>query len=46
LRLAILLAAIDKATVKATGKPSGIAETHKATTRKNIELIGCPLIDI
>ncbi|CAN5748570.1 hypothetical protein BH24GEM1_BH24GEM1_31680 [soil metagenome] len=30
------LAAIDSATVTATGRPSGIAETASATARKNL----------
>src|SRR5574344_477186 len=41
--LAILLVAKESATVRTTGRPSGIALTDKATTNKNISLGAYPL---
>ena len=41
--LAILFEAIVKAIVKASGKPSGIAETERAITDKKISVPGSPL---
>ena len=40
--LAIRLVPIDKATVKATGRPSGMAETPTATIKKKIFAAGIP----
>ncbi len=40
--LAILEVEIERATVMATGRPSGIAETARATERKNMSCSGIP----
>ena len=41
--LAILVEPTVRAIVNASGSPSGIADTDKATTLKNIDLSGSPL---
>ena len=43
--LSILLLDIVKARVKANGNPSGIADTDKAITAKNISFPGNPLLN-
>lgn len=44
LRFDIRLVAMERATVKATGNPSGIAETARATTKKKIAAKSIPFM--